>query len=114
MKNGKLVSYKGNYSAYLTQKEMNSQRQLKEYEMQQKEISKLEDYIVRNKTRASTAKMARSRQHALDKIERAEKPVMYTKPPKIKLSYDIEPTKDILQVFSCPVSVGTGIEKKHL
>lgn len=58
--------------------------------------------------------MARSRQHALDKIERAEKPVMYTKPPKIKLSYDIEPTKDILQVFSCPVSVGTGIEKKTL
>lgn len=114
IENGKLVSYKGNYSAYLTQKEMNSQRQLKEYEMQQKEISKLEDYIVRNKTRASTAKMARSRQHALDKIERAEKPVMYTKPPKIKLSYDIEPTKDILQVFSCPVSVGTGIEKKTL
>lgn len=114
IENGKLLSYKGNYSAYLIQKEMNSQRQLKEYEMQQKEISKLEDYIVRNKTRASTAKMARSRQHALDKIERAEKPVMYTKPPKIKLSYDIEPTKDILQVFSCPVSVGDGSERKTL
>lgn len=114
IENGKLISYKGNYSAYLIQKEMNSQRQLKEYEMQQKEISKLEDYIVRNKTRASTAKMARSRQHALDKIEHAEKPVMYTKPPKIKLSYDIEPTKDILQVFSCPVSVGDGSERKTL
>lgn len=114
IENGKLLSYKGNYSAYLIQKEMNSQRQLKEYEMQQKEISKLEDYIVRNKTRASTAKMARSRQHALDKIECAEKPVMYTKPPKIKLSYDIEPTKDILQVFSCPVSVGDGSERKTL
>lgn len=114
IENGKLLSYKGNYSAYLIQKEMNSQRQLKEYEMQQKEISKLEDYIVRNKTRASTAKMARSRQHSLDKIERAEKPVMYTKPPKIKLSYDIEPTKDILQIFSCPVSVGDGSERKTL
>lgn len=41
IENGKLVSYKGNYSAYLTQKEMNSQRQLKEYEMQQKKFPSL-------------------------------------------------------------------------
>ncbi|MDE6148556.1 MAG: ATP-binding cassette domain-containing protein [Ruminococcus sp.] len=114
IENGKLITYKGNYSAYLLQKEMNSQRQLKEFEMQQKEISKLEDYIVRNKTRASTAKMAKSRQHALDRIDRVEKPVMYTKPPKINLTYDIEPTKDILQVFSCPVCVGSGNERKTL
>lgn len=114
IENGRLTSYKGNYSAYLVQKEQSSQRQLKEYEMQQKEISKLEDYIVRNKTRASTAKMAKSRQHALDKMERVEKPVMYTKPPKIKLAYDIEPTKDILEVISCPVTVGDGAGKKTL
>lgn len=114
IENGRLISYKGNYSSYLLQKEMNSQRQMKEYDAQQKEVAKLEEYIVRNKTRASTAKMARSRQHALDKIERVEKPVMYTKPPKIKLSYDIEPTKDILQVFSCPVCVGENRERKTL
>ncbi|MDO5125656.1 MAG: ATP-binding cassette domain-containing protein [Ruminococcus sp.] len=114
IENGRLTSYKGNYSAYLVQKEQSSQRQLKEYEMQQKEISKLEDYIVRNKTRASTAKMAKSRQHSLDKMERVEKPVMYTKPPKIKLAYDIEPTKDILEVVSCPVTVGDGAGKKTL
>lgn len=114
IENGRLVSYKGNYSSYLLQKEMNSQRQMKEYDAQQKEVAKLEEYIVRNKTRASTAKMAKSRQHALDRIERVEKPIMYTKPPKIKLSYDIEPTKDILQVFSCPVCVGNGNEKKTL
>lgn len=114
IENGRLTSYKGNYSAYLVQKEQNSQRQLKEYEMQQKEISKLEEYIVKNKTRASTAKMAKSRQHALDRIERIEKPVMYIKPPKIKLTYDIEPTKDILEVVSCPVTVGEGRSKKTL
>ena len=114
IENGRLTSYKGDYSAYLVQKKMNSERQLKEYEMQQKEISKLEDYIVRNKVRASTAKMAKSRQHMLDKIERVEKPVMYTKPPKIKLSYSIEPTKDIVQVISCPVAVGENDSRKVL
>ena len=114
IENGKLTSYKGDYSSYLVQKKMNSERQLKEYEMQQKEISKLEDYIVRNKVRASTAKMAKSRQHMLEKIERVEKPTMFTKPPKIKLSYDIEPTKDIVQVKECPLVVGTGDSKKTL
>lgn len=114
IENGKLTSYKGDYSSYLVQKKMNSERQLKEYEMQQKEISKLEDYIVRNKVRASTAKMAKSRQHMLDKIERVEKPTMFNKPPKIKLTYDIEPTKDIVQVKECPLVVGTGDSKKTL
>lgn len=114
IENGKLTSYKGDYSSYLVQKKMNSERQLKEYEMQQKEISKLEDYIVRNKVRASTAKMAKSRQHMLDKIERVEKPTMFNKLPKIKLTYDIEPTKDIVQVKECPLVVGTGDSKKTL
>lgn len=114
IENGKLTSYNGDYSAYLVQKKMNSERQLKEYEAQQKEIEKLEDYIVRNKTRASTAKMAKSRQHMLDRIERVEKPAMYVKPPRIKLEYDIEPTKDIVQVVGCPVSVGSGDSKKLL
>ena len=114
IENGHLTSYKGNYSAYLVQKKMNSERQLKEYEMQQKEISKLEEYIAKNKVRASTAKMAKSRQHMLDRIERVDKPTMYTKPPKIKLSYNIEPTKDIVQVVSCPVAVGDGDNKKVL
>lgn len=114
IENGRLTSYKGDYSSYLVQKKMNSERQLKEYEAQQKEISKLEDYIVRNKTRASTAKMAKSRQHTLDRMERIEKPSMFTKPPKIKLEYDIEPTKDIVRVIGCPLSVGEGNERKTL
>lgn len=111
---GRLTSYKGDYSSYLVQKKMNSERQLKEYEAQQKEIAKLEDYVAKNIVRASTSKMAKSRQHALDRIERIEKPLMFTKPPKIKLEYDIEPTKDIVRVVECPVEVGEGADKKVL
>lgn len=111
---GRLTSYKGDYSAYLIQKKMNSERQLKEWEAQQKEIEKLEDYIIRNKTRASTAKMAKSRQHMLDRIEIIDKPLMFQKPPKIKLEYDIEPTKDIVRVVDCPLAVGEGDGRKEL
>lgn len=111
---GRLTSYRGDYSSYLVQKKMNSERQLKEYEARQKEIAKLEDYVAKNLVRASTSKMAKSRQHMLDRIERIDKPLMYTKPPKIKLEYDIEPTKDIVRVVDCPLVVGEGADKKEL
>lgn len=111
---GRLTSYRGDYSSYLVQKKMNSERQLKEYEAQQKEIAKLEDYVAKNLVRASTSKMAKSRKHMLDRIERIDKPLMYTKPPKIKLEYDIEPTKDIVRVVDCPLVVGEGSDKKEL
>lgn len=111
---GRLTSYRGDYSSYLVQKKMNSERQLKEYEAQQKEIAKLEDYVAKNLVRASTSKMAKSRQHMLDRIERIDKPLMYSKPPKIKLEYDIEPTKDIVRVVDCPLVVGDGDDKKEL
>ena len=111
---GRLTSYRGDYSSYLVQKKMNAERQLKEYEAQQKEIAKLEDYVAKNLVRASTSKMAKSRQHMLDRIERIDKPLMYTKPPKIKLEYDIEPTKDIVRVVDCPLVVGEGADKKEL
>ena len=111
---GRLTSYRGDYSSYLVQKKMNSERQLKEYEAQQKEIAKLEDYVAKNLVRASTPKMAKSRQHMLDRIERIDKPLMYSKPPKIKLEYDIEPTKDIVRVVDCPLVVGEGADKKEL
>lgn len=111
---GRLTSYRGDYSSYLVQKKMNSERQLKEYEAQQKEIAKLEDYVAKNLVRASTSKMAKSRQHMLDRIERIDKPLIYSKPPKIKLEYDIEPTKDIVRVVDCPLVVGEGADKKEL
>lgn len=111
---GRFTSYRGDYSSYLVQKKMNSERQLKEYEAQQKEIAKLEDYVAKNLVRASTSKMAKSRQHMLDRIERIDKPLMYTKPPKIKLEYDIEPTKEIVRVVDCPLVVGEGADKKEL
>lgn len=114
IENKRLTIYKGNYSSYVAQREMNLERQNKAYEIQQREIAKLEDYIAKNKVRASTANMAKSRQHMLDKIERIEKPINCVKPPKIRLEYDYEPTKDILTVKNCDLTVGEGEGKKTL
>ena len=42
----------------------------KNYDKQQKEIEKLEDFVARNMVRASTTKRAQSRQKKLEKMER--------------------------------------------
>ncbi|NLZ46924.1 MAG: ATP-binding cassette domain-containing protein [Clostridiales bacterium] len=109
-----LTAYKGDYSAFLLQKDMNVQRHIKEYEAQKKEIAKLEEYVAKNKVRASTSNMAKSRQNQLDRMDIIERPETYEKPPKIRLEYEIVPPKEILNVSDCPVVVGEGTSKKTL
>ena len=76
----KIKKYKGKYSDFLKQKEAQREEYIKNYESQQKEIRKLEDYIAKNKVRASTAKMAKSREKKLEKMEVIEKPSFISKP----------------------------------
>ena len=70
----KLLHYTGNYSAYLEQREANYERALAAYKNQQKEIEDLEEFIDRFRSVSSKAAQAQSRQKALDKIVRLEKP----------------------------------------
>jgi ATP-binding cassette subfamily F protein 3 len=70
----KIQHYKGNYSYYLIEKAARLEQELKAYEKQQDEISKLEDYVARNLARASTTKMAQSRRKRLEKMDRMDKP----------------------------------------
>ncbi|MBR0289938.1 MAG: ABC-F family ATP-binding cassette domain-containing protein [Selenomonadaceae bacterium] len=74
MENFRATLYPGNYEKFLQLKRERREAELKAYEKQQEEIAKLEDFVRRNKVRASTAKRARSRQIALDRMERLEKP----------------------------------------
>lgn len=111
---GILTRYKGNYSAFVLQKEMTLARRLKEYEAQQAEIAKLEDYVARNLARASTAKSAQSRVNTLEKMERLEKPLFHIKEAKLRFEYDIVPPKDLLTVKNVELAVGTGDSRKVL
>lgn len=69
-----LKKYTGNYDSFLGQKELQQVEYRRAYEHQKKEIEKAEDYIARNKTRAATAAMAKSRQKKLAKIDRLATP----------------------------------------
>lgn len=70
----KITHYKGNYSKYLTLKAAQLEQEWKEYEKQQTEIAKLEDFVNRNLVRASTTKRAQSRRKQLEKMDRMDRP----------------------------------------
>jgi len=67
-----LTRYEGNYNYFIKLYEIRKEQRLIEYKEQRNEITKLEDYIRKNKARASTSKQAKSREKKLDKIERIE------------------------------------------
>ncbi len=114
MERGILTRYKGNYDKYLQLKEERLARQQKEYEMQQEEIAAMQDYIAKNIVRATTSTRAKSRVHALERMELIDKPPSELKPPKIHFSYDRPPVKDVLHVRGLRLEVGRGSTAKVL
>lgn len=111
---GVLTRYKGNYSAFVRQREENNARREKEYEQQQKQIAQLEDYVAKNLVRASTTKMAQSRRKQLEKMECIERPAHEAKSAKIRFTYAVEPPIDVLKVKGVDISVGEGNARKTL
>lgn len=109
-----LSRYPGNYSKFLILKEETRAHQQKLYDEQQEEIKKLEDYVNKNLTRASTSNMAKSRRKTIEKMELVEKPPAPAKKAKLNFTYKMEPVKDILHVNKLCLSVGQPGDKKEL
>ncbi|GBG95525.1 ATPase component of ABC transporter with duplicated ATPase domains [Ligilactobacillus salitolerans] len=68
------TTYPGNYTDFVKQKQAKQRREWKEYEKQQTQINKLQDFVDKNLVRATTSKRAQSRQKQLDKIQRLDRP----------------------------------------
>lgn len=100
IENKKMTKYKGNYQDYLRLRTMNLETYQKEYEKQQKEIKKTEEFIAKNIVRASTTKQAQSRRKMLEKMTILEKPQ-----PEKKVHFKFEFTKSFHM---------TAIETHHL
>ncbi|VHB53992.1 ATP-binding cassette, sub-family F,member 3 [Streptococcus pyogenes] len=69
-----LDRYVGNYSRFMILKAEKLVAEEKQFDKQQKEIAKLEDFVQKNIVRASTTKRAQARRKQLEKIERLDKP----------------------------------------
>ena len=105
IENKRLTSFAGNYSKYKILKAERYARLLKEYEAQQEERAKLQDYVDRNIVRATTAKSAQSRVKQLERMEILEEPYLPPKPPVFKFEYEVSPYEQVLDI------VGLNLER---
>ena len=69
-----LTLYKGNYSSYELQKKLNYEKQLTDYEFQQKEIKRLQDIADRFRYKPSKASMAMSKLRKIEQMTIIDKP----------------------------------------
>ncbi|HBU83232.1 MULTISPECIES: ABC-F family ATP-binding cassette domain-containing protein [Paenibacillus] len=96
--------YTGNYSRYMELKAAEYESQMKQYEKQQDEISKMEEFVQKNIVRASTTKRAQSRRKALDKMERLDKPMGDLKKAHFSFETAVMSGKEVLRVDQLSVA----------
>ena len=110
---GKLKKYVGNYSNFLRQYEEDYEKNLKEYVSQQKDIKRLEEFVQKNIARASTSKMAKSRQKVLDKMEIIDNPRKDDKAANIEFRIKEQSGRDVLIVNDLQVGYEEQVGQKY-
>lgn len=95
---GMVEEYNGNYSFYINERETRQEQRLKDYSLQQKEIKRLEEIIekYRSFNREKSIKQAESREKALDKITRIDKPISGDRSARILFDVKIRSGNDVL------------------
>lgn len=95
--------YPGNYSSYLDQKAANFEREMKQFEKQQEEIAKLQDFIQRNLARASTTKRAQSRRKQLARMDVMDRPLGDEKSASFGFDIERQSGNEVLNIHSLAI-----------
>ncbi|EJE3237256.1 ABC-F family ATP-binding cassette domain-containing protein [Listeria monocytogenes] len=106
----KINHYKGNYSSFVNQKQAKLEQMWKEFDKQQKQIAKLEDFVARNIVRASTTKRAQSRRKQLEKMDVLGRPQGDEKAAHFGFQFEKQTGKDVLMVDQ--LSIGYAKDKR--
>ena len=101
-----MTTYKGNFSAYLPQKEAADVLRQKQHDADVALAEKLQDYVDRNLVRASTTKMAQSRRKQLEKLEITEAPQAEAHQLNFRFEYDIEPYDELVIMKGLTIRIG--------
>ncbi|NHA36773.1 ABC transporter ATP-binding protein [Staphylococcus schleiferi] len=95
---GEVKHYVGNYAKFIELRDQYYQKRLAEYERQQNEMKRLETFVKKNITRASTSGMAKSRRKVLEKMERLEKPMLDARSANIQFDFDRNTGNDVMHI----------------
>ena len=96
--------YPGNYSKFMETKRANYEKQKKDYELQQKEIARLETIIEKYKNKPTKVAMTRSKQKMIDHMEIVESPDRFdTRTFHANFKPNRETGKEILRVTNLQI-----------
>jgi ATP-binding cassette subfamily F protein 3 len=99
----RLHHYAGNFTRFLSERELRVEQQQTAFDRQREEIDRLERFVTRFKAKATKASQARSRQKQLDKMERLEAPERQRLP---RFSLPAAPASDLEMITLRDVSLG--------
>ena len=101
-----LVTYEGNYSFYLKEKEMRQEIQQNAYENQQQKIKQTERFIERFRAKATKSKQVQSRVKALDRLDLIEEVVDDSAAVNFKFKFNQQPGRFIVTLKDISKSYG--------
>ena len=111
LENTTLTRYKGTYNDFLRMYDIKKQQIEQAFKKQQKKIADLEEFVAKNKARAATATLARSRQKELDKMDRIS-----IAPEKIKPTFsftsDRAPGKVVISATDIVIGYDSPLTRK--
>lgn len=104
-----ITEYKGNYSAFERQKKERYEKQLKDYEYQQKEIKRLKAIADRFRYKPTKAKMALSKLKKIEQMTIIEEPNQYDL-KTFHTNFDVKTESGNLVVSAKNLQIGYGKE----
>lgn len=109
---GEITEYSGNYTFFEKQKKVNYEKQLKDFEYQQKEIKRLNDIVTRFKYKPTKAKMAMSKLKQIERMIKIEPPNKYDLTTfKTNFLINKQSGKDVIYVKDLEVGYEKAIQK---
>jgi ATP-binding cassette subfamily F protein 3 len=101
-----LVTYEGNYSFYLEEKDLRQQIQQNAYENQQQKIRQTERFIERFRAKATKSKQVQSRVKALERMDMIDEVVDDTAAVNFKFKFNQQPGRFIVTLKDVSKSYG--------
>ncbi|MDU0996896.1 MAG: ABC-F family ATP-binding cassette domain-containing protein, partial [Staphylococcus lugdunensis] len=97
---------------FIEQRDQYYQKRMQEYQKQQDEIKRLETFVDKNITRASTSGMAKSRRKMLEKMERIDKPMLDARSANMQFSFERNTGNDVMHINNLLIGYSTPITKE--
>lgn len=106
--------YHTNYTNYVKEKEKTYRLRMKQYEREQSEVKRLETFIEKNITRASTSGMAKDRRKKLEMMDRMDKPFIDRSSADFHFTIKRESGNDVLRLKELTIGYDDTVLRSNL